>query len=296
MPQFDRHRSAEVPIEYNNRETLDFPPVSDRLKIVLITDGKTNIILNGKAILIYAPCVIFLSGKDTLEIIDNGRLYAQSFSFDPAYLLRNRTTFRQIKCEDYDILTLFSHRDGSYNGIINLTPQIYIRIFEWFCVIGTEINAQSDSRWTCRIRAYFLQILNLLDEIYANRKNAVNSDGIYAKDSPADKVMEYIHTHYMDDITLNQICELVHINRTSLSRLYKERTGQTVMEYLLNYRLRAATELLAHTGLTVDEIARRTGFGYDTYLIRQFTGKKGETPTEYRRSARIKHNIVIEKG
>ncbi|MCL2774531.1 MAG: AraC family transcriptional regulator [Oscillospiraceae bacterium] len=296
MPQFDRHRSVEVPIEYENRETLKLLPVSNRLTIILITDGKTNIVLNNKAMLVYAPCVICLSDKDTLDVIDNGRLYAQSFSFSPAYLLRNRKTFKQIKNEDYDVLTLFYHRDDSYFGVINLLPQVYIRIFEWLCIIGTEINAQSDSRWTCRIRAYFLQILNLLDDIYANRKNIENADSIYAKDSPVDRVMEYIHMHYMDNITLGRMCELVHINRTSLGRLYKERTGQTVIEYLLNYRLRVATELLAHTGLTVDEIARQSGFGYDTYLIRQFTAKKGETPTEYRQAARVTHSIVIEKG
>ena len=128
MPQTDRHRSVEVPIEYNNRETLELLPVSDRLTIILITDGKTNIILNGKTILIYAPCVICLSEKDTLEIIDNSRLYAQSFSFDPSYLFRNRKTFRQIKSGQDDVPALFYHRDSSYRGIISLQPQIYIRI------------------------------------------------------------------------------------------------------------------------------------------------------------------------
>lgn len=294
MPHFDKRRAKDVPIEFEPRENLARLPFLDRLTIILITDGKANIVLNGNIILIYAPCIICLSARDTLEIIDNSRLYAQSFNFDPAYLLKNRKTFKQIKSEQGDVLELFYQRNDSYNGILKLLPQAYIRIFEWFCVIGTEINAQSDGRWTCRIRAYFLQILNLLDEIHANQKNAASFENI-KKDSPADKVMEYVHTHYMDDITLSQMCELVHVNRTSLTRLYKERTGQSVIEYLLNYRLRVATELLAHTGLTIDEIARQTGFGYDTYLIRQFTKKNGATPTEYRQAARIKYGIIITK-
>ena len=99
----------------------------------------------------------------------------------------------------------------------------------------------------------------------------------------------------MDDITLEMLCRQTHTNRTTLNRNFKERTGQTVIAYLLNYRLRVATELLAHTGLTIDEIARASGFIYDTYLIRQFTAKTGQTPTEYRQEARRKYGIVITK-
>ena len=108
-------------------------------------------------------------------------------------------------------------------------------------------------------------------------------------------VLEYLHTHYMDEITLDTLCRQIHTNRTTLNKSFKERTGQTVIAYLLAYRLRVATELLAHTGLTIDEIARASGFIYDTYLIRQFTDKTGQTPIEYRQEARKKYSIVAHK-
>jgi transcriptional regulator GlxA family with amidase domain len=67
------------------------------------------------------------------------------------------------------------------------------------------------------------------------------------------------------------------------------------MEYLHNYRLLIARELLAHTGLTIDEIAQATGFAYGTYLIRRFTARAGESPTAYRQRARKLYGIVIPK-
>ena len=111
-----------------------------------------------------------------------------------------------------------------------------------------------------------------------------------------DATLEHLHTYYMDEITLETLCRQLHTNRTTLNKNFKERTGQTVIAYLLGYRLRVATELLAHTSLTIDEIACATGFMYGTYLIRQFEAKAKQTPTEYRREARKNNHIVVNKN
>ncbi|MCL2814831.1 MAG: AraC family transcriptional regulator [Oscillospiraceae bacterium] len=299
MPQFDKRRSLEIPIEFNTVENLTGLPYHDRVTLVLITDGKAVISINGETKTLIAPCVLCLSEKDNVKIIENKRLYAQSFSLNPSYL-KNRMTYRTTKNNKIqsdeepfiDVLNLFFHRDGYYNGILDLPQNIYIKILEWMGVIGTEIAAQSDGRWTCRVRAYFLRILNMLDEIYSSKSIKINKPL-----SNVDEILAYLHAHYMDeDITLEMLCRQTHTNRTTLNRNFKERTGQTVIAYLLNYRLRVATELLAHTGLTIDEIARASGFIYDTYLIRQFTAKTGQTPTEYRQEARRKYGIVITKN
>jgi len=200
MPQFDKRRSLEVPIEFNAVEDLSRLPRCDRVTLVLVTDGKAVISLNGETKTLISPCVLCLSEKDKLEVIENKRLYAQSFSLNPPYL-RNRVTYKIIKNggkptnkEIYvDVLHLFNNRDAYYNGILNLPPDVYIKLFEWMSIIGTEINAQSDGRWTCRVRAYFLRILNLLDEICeADGKGIkINKQG-----SKVDAVLEYIHGRY----------------------------------------------------------------------------------------------------
>ncbi|STY44755.1 transcriptional activator FtrA [Listeria grayi] len=71
-----------------------------------------------------------------------------------------------------------------------------------------------------------------------------------------------------------ELTELTNSNRVTLNRKFRERFGCTAMAYLLNYRLKVAADLLTHTGLTVNEIAASTGFGYETYFIKQFSAKK----------------------
>jgi AraC-like DNA-binding protein len=293
MPQNDRRRSKNVSIEFEPIQNLTELPYTDRITLVLVTDGKASLLLNNNFITITAPCILCISQHDQMQVIENNLLFAQSFSLSPN-LLTSYFTSKPIKESTADMaewnytsnmLRLFFTRNETYNGLLVLPPHVYLKIFEWISIIGTETNAQSDGRWICRIRRYFIQVLNLLDDIYENREK---TDDINEFFSPVDAVIEYIHVHYMNVITLDMLCNLTHMNRTSLNKIYKERTGKTVIDYLICYRLRIARELLNYTSLTLDEIAHSTGFVYDTYLIRQFTVKMGETPTEYRKNYRNK--------
>ncbi|WP_338044680.1 helix-turn-helix domain-containing protein [Paenibacillus periandrae] len=57
--------------------------------------------------------------------------------------------------------------------------------------------------------------------------------------------------------------------------------------WLLAYTsLKVASDLLTHTDMNLNEIALSTGFEYDTYFIKQFTARKGMSPTTYRITSR----------
>lgn len=179
------------------------------------------------------------------------------------------------------MMNLFLRRDEYYDGTIDLPAKTYLRISEWLAIMGTEVYAQSDGYWTCRIRRYLLQTLYLLDDIYMERKTPHT---IKREKLPTDILLEYIHVNYSNDISLDDLCELVHINRTSLNRKFKEQVGFTAMEYLLRHRIKIACDALSHTNLSLAEITEAIGFKYDTYFIKQFSSKMSMSPTEYRQS------------
>ncbi len=87
----------------------------------------------------------------------------------------------------------------------------------------------------------------------------------------------------MEDIT-----QCAHINRVSLNKMFQGRCGYTAVGYLLAHRLKVPCELLTHSAMNLNEIPRATGFEYDTYFMKQFTSKKGVSPTTYRISSRKK--------
>lgn len=289
MPQNDRHRERIVPIEFEAHENFKDLPLSQRVTIVLITNGRASFILNSEAVTINAPCVMLLSFYDSIKLLEQNRLSAKSFSFNPVFmnsaltfdaLRENRFTEMEDE-HDRNMLNMFLRRDEKYNGWLDLPPQTYLRISEWLSIMGTETFAQSDGRWTCRIRRYLLQSLYLIEDIYM---------GLYEKNttkpekSPVNVVLEYIHINYPNELTLDAFCNLVHINRTTLNRKFKEQVGRTVMDYLLFHRIKIACEALSHTNLTLAEIAESTGFKFDTYFIKQFIKKIGTSPTDYRQT------------
>ena len=288
MPQNDRHRTRVVPIEFEAHESFSEMPLEDRVSIVLISNGKISLFINKKAVTLTAPCIMLVSQYDIIKIIETTRLAAKSFSFNPRFM-NSALTFERLKSNDFfeledehdrNMMNLFLCRDEYYDGTIDLPAKTYLRISEWLAIMGTEVFAQSDGYWTCRIRRYLLQTLYLLDDIYMDRKTP---NIIKREKSFVDVLLEYIHVNYSDNISLECLCGLVHTNRTTLNRKFKEQVGSTAMEYLLKHRIKIACEALSHTNLSLAEIAEAIGFMYDTYFIKQFTKRIGESPTEYRR-------------
>lgn len=289
MPQNCRHRPPRVVnIEFEAHEEFANLPIPNRATLVLITYGRSSLMLNKKAVTLTAPSMLLLSQYDEVKMEESHRLAAKSFSFIPNFL-NSSLTFENLAKNDFteiddehdrNLMNLFLKRDEYYDGAIDLPPQTYLRISEWLAIIGTETNAQSDGMWTCRIRRYLLQTLYLLEDIYLNRKSLPNTTR--REKSQIDLVLEYIHTNYPNEINLDLICKIANLNRTSLNRKFKEQAGRTVMDYLLHHRLKMACEMLTHTNLNLREIAESIGFIHDTYFIRQFTSKMGLAPTQYR--------------
>lgn len=278
MPQYDRYKNRIVNIEFVTAEDFKTLPYKERFTIVFITDGSITGIFNDRPMKISAPGILCLAKEDTIKIFERNNVSAQSFSFHTDFFNSTRLSEKQdsdsTNLRIQTGLSLFS-RDHSQTGVPLVTAKAYPQLFEWFFVLGTEVFAQSDALWVCRIKKYLIQILGLLENL--NRQ---------AEQSPVDLVLEYIYTNYSNKIILEDLTSCAHLNRVSLNELFKERCGCTAMGYLQLYRMQVAGDLLIHTDMSLNEIARSTGFEYDTYFIKQFTAKKGVTPTSYRNISR----------
>ncbi|RAV11502.1 helix-turn-helix domain-containing protein [Paenibacillus contaminans] len=278
MPQIDRHKDRTVNIEFVAAEDFNCLPYLERLTLIFVTSGSINGILNDRPIAVSAPGVLCLSEDDTIQIFEKQNASAQSFRYHPDFL----TTIPVTETEDYFPghlkiqagISLFQSNPTRI-GVPVVTEKAYPQLFEWFFVLGTEVFAQSDARWVCRIKKYLIQILGLLEDL--NRQS---------EQSPVDLVLEYIHTNYSDKVSLEDLTKCAHLNRVSLNKMFQERCGCTAMGYLLSHRLKVAGDLLTHTGMSLNEIAHATGFEYDTYFIKQFTAKRGMSPTVYRNTSR----------
>ena len=95
-------------------------------------------------------------------------------------------------------------------------------------------------------------------------------------------ILDYISENYMNPITIEELAESVGLSKHYLMRFFKKYMGTTCIEYINDYRLNVATNLLLTTGLQITEISARVGISNLSYFNRIFKKKYGMTPKEYR--------------
>ena len=84
----------------------------------------------------------------------------------------------------------------------------------------------------------------------------------------------------MQPLRVEQIAEEMNLDRRYLSRLFKEKTGQTVQEYLISVRMEEAKRRLEQ-GFSVEETAQLCGYEDALYFSRVFKKHFGCAPTAY---------------
>lgn len=98
-------------------------------------------------------------------------------------------------------------------------------------------------------------------------------------------VVNYIDSNFTRyDISLDSVADIVGLNPSYLSALFKRGTGVNFTNYISDKRISAAKELLKDPLRSAGEIASLTGYESASYFTRAFKKKTGMTPTEYRKS------------
>ena len=97
------------------------------------------------------------------------------------------------------------------------------------------------------------------------------------------QMIDYLHTHYMEKVLLEELAAHVFLSRAECSRFFKKMVGMTIFEYLLLYRLQKSMELLKNKELSITKIAADTGFSTVSYYIQKFKEYTGYSPHAYRK-------------
>lgn len=96
------------------------------------------------------------------------------------------------------------------------------------------------------------------------------------------EVLEYVHEHYMEDITLETAGNVCGLNGVYLGQIFKKEVGISLTNYLTNYRCEQAKRLLTEGRYTVGEVSELVGYQTSQYFSRMFRKVTGMTPQEYK--------------
>ena len=97
------------------------------------------------------------------------------------------------------------------------------------------------------------------------------------------RILSYIEQNYMNQITLDDISEHIHLCESECTRLFKRHMNTTLFSFLQEYRIERSLEYL-NTKESISSIAEKTGFSDSNYYSKVLSKIKGCSPREYRKN------------
>ena len=113
--------------------------------------------------------------------------------------------------------------------------------------------------------------------------------------SECARVKQYMDEHFAENITLDTLAELSHMNKHYLVHAFNKEVGCSPISYLLARRIAESKHLLENSNGSVSQVGLRLGFSSPSYFSQRFKKAVGITPLEYRRAVRAQTALLTNQ-
>ncbi len=284
--------NVSLPILITSDEAFSTLPHS-MFRIIYIEEGTGIININDTSTVFMAPSLFCLNESESITLEKGCNLKVQAIFFKLELINSNLTldyinkglnNLKLSEFQDYFYIQPFIHRSNKFTGYFEIGTIMSKRISHLFKLLKTEVSNFDRPYWPCRTRSFFLEILFLIQYSYTDPEVESNINLSY-KSSDLNELILYLHTNYDKKVTIKQLTNIFHINRTTLSNKFSATTGMSIIDYLVKLRIKVASMLLRDTHLSISEVACRVGFNNNTYFLRTYKKHVGCSPSEYRKKA-----------
>lgn len=217
--------------------------------------------------------------------------------------------------EDYDRLQQKYHLlmqtidDGDFDGLEGLVENLFFEfrnfpleelkefLVDMFSMLSRKFMKMSMELWQ-EVKGYMdyrqimasedkkkakqlcLEMLQKINQIMKCHQNQVTK-------SVVDRAVQYMKEHYNEELSLEMLADQYYLNATYFSRIFRQYTGETFTDYLLELRMTKAQELLLLGKYKIYEVSQMVGYKSDKYFFRAFKQYTKLSPTEYCRSRNL---------
>jgi len=101
------------------------------------------------------------------------------------------------------------------------------------------------------------------------------------------EALSFIEQNFQNDISVEDIAAFCNLNRSYFGKIFKDAVGKNPQEFLINYRMTKAAELLKLTELTIGDISNAVGYPSQLHFSRAFKTVYGIPPRQWRNENKI---------
>lgn len=289
--EYVHYDSADFPV-YVRKNILSYYPnyaasshYHDDIEFIYILSGHMQYNINGQTVMLETGNGLFV----------NSRQLHYGYSDD-----KTECEFICILLHPLLLCATDSIQQSFIIPVIN-SSYAYIELFKDIDWQNDILSALYDMYLNKGSYAYILTVQSLFYKIWSILFDHILINNINVNKPSYDshhltalkKMIGYIQTHYNEKITLDDICTIGNVCKSSCCKIFQSYLHQTPMSYLTDYRLNRSIELLQTTSMNITEICLTVGFSGASYFTETFRKYFSCSPTEYRKMVKNTAGISI---
>ncbi len=146
---------------------------------------------------------------------------------------------------------------------------------------GDDLMARFEEQ--CELCSKDVQLFEVLKDIQTQQITTLWEQQRNEAIRPVRMAKQYIQQHYMEPITLEEVCAAIGFSVSYFSTLFKKETGEGFLKYLTRVRMEQAKQLLQDTNDPISEICERVGYSDLKHFTSNFKKTTGLNPGQYRK-------------
>lgn len=147
------------------------------------------------------------------------------------------------------------------------------------------LNILNEHRENSENEFYEMEYEILIKQLFVSLCQCRTNHLKISKNSYINHAIDFIGTHYAENISAEDIAQFVGITPSYAQKLFRAATGMTIMKTVNFYRLKQSEYLIATTKLPIGEIAKATGFQTENNLYKNFRAAHGCSPSDYKKQS-----------
>ncbi|HPT79310.1 MAG TPA: AraC family transcriptional regulator [Candidatus Atribacteria bacterium] len=280
--------NAELPINFIEHQTNSTGPFCishwhNELEIVYVKQGTVCLHNRTGSIEAFPGDILFINSNEPHGYsITEAPIVLYCTTISPTLLQgRYLTSYDSQFIPSSYLLTIFENYIHDDPAIVNHFLNLW------------EEGKQQERGYEYAIKSNLYGIFAILVRKYtrstiSNRQFVLKNRNIHN----INKIMEYIEAHYQEDISIDELADLLNINKFYFCRLFKEITGFTPVKYINNFRVHQAIALIKqHPELSITDIATQVGYNNSNYFARVFKEVTNKSPSAFKKDWSSNQNV-----
>ncbi len=258
-------------------DLTDVRHTHDFAELIIIVNGGGTHWINGDVYAVTAGDIFLIQGNTEHYFTERHKLDMYNLMFDERFLRGHLENLRNLP--GFNAFFLF---EPTYRRRHKFQSRLHLEREPLFAL--ETLLRQMETEWRQSLPGVDLLLLARLLEIFViiSREYSQNRNPMARHLVRLGDLIARLENEYAKPWTIARIAALTAMAPSTLIPIFKEVTGHTPIDYLLNVRLSKAAELLQQSALPVSEIAENCGFADSNYFSRQFHKKYLVSPREYR--------------